>query len=492
MDCYFTPERTYGFYKKIETFIMDITKFKKENTDSWKIEYNGLIDDLNEILNTIENNPIEANKLFQSLPISKYDSFHSYVYNNDINSIISLKGNNERAKTLRATRSSSDCPICGKQLTLSDGTSVCDVCGYTGDSKSTTPNTRTSSNNTKHTYKQLDALTGVRKAPANIVKIIDYISIWLTDLHYIYEWLNCNGSKRFNQWIKKYAQLTDDFISHAFFDRKIERVPDNMWEYNIFKLFTDELYAMLEYATRSSHENTSNMEGLNEELIINIFESFVMKNKRLPNITEEYIFDNKRYEIGLYINSLSLLHDVPENHIKTKLEKMIGHSLTIPGLMFNYKEVYKKSENPPKKYCYQQEYCWITNRTFNTEFIDISKQDKEAIANLILKFNEYYKEQSYMKNDKGCNSPLYCCTIACVLNLPYFQKYKHALKFVPVKDKGTMSHIRKEFFKFEISHSEYLEPYQKVNSETNTNKVITEIMEKEKIPDEIKFTDDLF
>ena len=491
MDCYFTPERICIFRKKIESLISDMAKFKKEHSDSWKIEYDELNNDLNEILNTIEDNSIEANKLFQSLPISKYDSFHNYVYNNDINCMNSVKGNNERSKTLRATRSCTDCPLCGKPLTLSDGVSMCETCGYVSDSKSSTPNTRSSSNNTKHTYKQLDALTGVRKAPSNIAKIIEYISIWLTDLHYIYEWLNSNGGKRYSQWIKKYSQMTDEYIGQAFFNRKIERKPENMWEYNVFKLFTDELYAMLEYATRYSNENSSNMEGLDEDYIMEIFESFIKKNKRLPNITEEYIFEDERFEIGLYLNSISLLHSVPDNHIKSRLEKMIGCSLTMPGLMFNYKEVYKKSENPPKKYCYQQEYCWITNRTFHTPFIDMNKQDKEAIVNLILKFNEYYKEQSYLKNDKGCNSPLYCCTIACVLNLPYFQKYKQALKFVPVKDRGTASHIRKEFFNFEINHPEYLAPYQKPNIDTNSNKVITEIMEKEKLPDEIKFTDDI-
>lgn len=491
MDYYFTPERISIFYKKIDSYLNDITKFKKEHSDSWKDEYDELYDDLYEILNTIDDNPIEANKTFQTLPISKYDSFHNYVYNNDINCINTVKGSNERTKTLRATRNNTDCPLCGKPLTLSS-VSNCEACGYVSTSiKSSTPNTRSSSNNTKHIYKQLDALTGVRKAPSNISKIIDYISIWLTDLRYIYEWLNSNDGKRYNQWIKKYYNLTDDHISRSFFNRKIERKPENMWEYSVFKLFTDELYLMLEYASRYSNENNSNMEGLDEDYIIEIFESFIKKHKRLPNITEEYIFEDERFEIGLYLNSLSLLHDVPDNHIKTKLENMIGCNLTMSGLMFNYREVYKKSENPPKKYCYQQEFCWITNRTFHTPFIDMSKQDKEAIANLILKFNEYYKEQSYLRNDKGCNSPLYCCTIACVFNLPYFQKYKHALKFIPVKDKGTTSHIRKEFFNFEINNPEYLEPYRKPNVTTTNNQIITEILEKEELPEEIKFSDDI-
>lgn len=491
MDRYFNSERIGLFYKRIETILNDMVKFKNEHPNSWKDEYNTLSDELKEVLSIIEDNPIEANNIFQNNPISKYDTFRSYVYNNDINSITTIKGNNERSKILRAARTYVNCPSCGKSLTLSEGTSICEACGYIGDAKSTVPNTRASSNNTKHTYKQLDALTGVRKAPANITKIIDYISLWLTDLHYIYAWLRSNGGKKYDVWIKKYATLTDEYITQSFFDRIIERKPENMWDYNLFKLFTDELYAMLEHATRYSNLNTSNMEGMSDEEIIAVFTSFVKEFHRLPSVTEEYIHKNKRYEIGLYINNLSLLHTVPKDHIKIKLESTIGMSLTMPGLMFNYKEIYKKSENPPKKYCYQQEYCWITNRTFNTPFIDISKPDKEAIATLIIKFNEYYKEKTYNNNDKNCNSPLYCCTIACVLNLPYFQKYKEALKFIPIKDMNTVSHIRKEFFNFEINNPDLIKPYQKVVAETESNKIITEVIKKEQLPEEINFTDDI-
>ena len=184
--------------------------------------------------------------------------------------------------------------------------------------------------------------------------------------------------------------------------------------------------------------------------------------------------------------------DVPDNHIKAQLEKLIGFSLTMPGLMFNYKNVYKKSENPPKKYCYQQEYCWITNRTFHSSFVDISKQDKEAIANLIIRFNDYCKEQTYDFNAKACNSPLYCCTMICIVNLPYFQKYKRILNFIPVKDKSTSASIRKRFFDFEISHPDLIEPYRQVSHDVETQQITTVIHEHENdLPDEIKFDDEL-
>ena len=492
MERYFDTERIIGFSRQVQSLIDEMHSFKTEHKNLWKQYYEDMIEELETISETIEDNVIEANKAFQALPVSKYDTFQSYVFNNDITAVTSIKGTNERTKTLRAKRKNNNCPICGGVLTLSDAGTTCHQCGYVGSIKVATPNTRQTSNNNKHIFKQLDTLTGTHKAPQNISKIIDYISIWLTDLRYIYNWLNANGSKRYNQWVKKYQQLTDETITPSFFNRIIERKPENMWEYNVYKLFTDELYAMLEDATRYSNENLSNLSEQSDELIIKVFTAFAEKYGRLPSISETIELNGNVWEIGLFINNISLMPDVPETHIKSKLEQLIGFSLTLPGLMFNYKQVYKKSENPPKKYCYQQEYCWITNRTFHTSFVDMSKQDKEAIANLIIKFNDYCKEQTYAASDKTCNSPLYCCTIICVINLPYFQKYKRILNFIPVKDKATAASIRKRFFDFEISHPDLIEPYKHVSNETEAQNVVMEIHnEQEVLPDEIKFDDEL-
>lgn len=488
---FFDPEKVLAFNRQIQSLIDEMNTFKTTHPNLWKQLYDDTIDELENIAEMIEDNIIEANKAFQSLPISKYDTFQSYVFNNDINALSVIKGTNERTKTLRAKRKNNDCPSCGCPLTLSDAGTVCNNCGYTGSIKQTTPNTRQTSNNNKHIFKQLDALTGTHKAPQNITRIIDFISLWLTDLRYIYNWLNADGSKRYNTWVKKYQQLTDETVSPQFFNRIIDRKPENMWEYNVYKLFTDEFYAMLEDATRYSNENVSNLTNQPDELIIDVFTAFAKKFGRLPKINETIEFAGKVWEIGLFINNISLLCETPPEHIKSKLEKLIGFSLTLPGLMFNYKQIYKKSENPPKKYCYQQEYCWITNRTFHTTFVNMSKQDKEAIANLIIKFNDYCKEQTYAASDKTCNSPLYCCTIICVINLPYFQKYKRILNFIPVKDKSTAASIRRRFFNFENTHPDLIEPYRVATSEVENQNIITEVHELDEeeaiIPDEIKY-----
>ena len=468
------------FRRSVTNMLNEMIDFRREHPHIWKPEYEDYVTQLNDIIVTIDDNPLDAQSMYSELPISKYDSFQTYIYNNDIDSVTHVKGSNERTRMLRAKRKTNNCPVCSRPLRFTDGSVTCDTCGYIQDTRAVSSTTRTTSNNTKHTYKQLDALTGIRKAPSNIAKIIDHISLWLTDLHYIYTWLVGIDTKRYDHWVARYYELTDESIKPDFFDRVIDRIPDNMWEYNLFKMFTDELYSMLEYAMRFSNEKTSNMESMDDDTVIAVVTAYIDEHRRLPTINDEYVIDGVHYEIGRFFNTLSLLADVPDDHIKTRLEKMLGRSLTLPGLMFNYREMYKKSDSPPKKYCYQQEFCWITNRTFNTPFIDITKADKEAIATLILSFNDYYKKQSFIKNDRGCNSPLYCCTIACVLSLPYFRKYLHALKFVPVKDRSTASHIQKEFFNFEVAYPELIRPYEMERDPLSEQEAVKDTMVKEK------------
>ena len=134
MDRYFTAERIIEFTRRIQTFINDMNEFKVKHSDLWQPFYDEMIDSLDEIEATIEDNPIEARDSFEALPISKYENFQAYVFNNDINALQTIKGTNERTKTLRAKRKNKDCPVCGGQLHLSDAGAICESCGYVGPS----------------------------------------------------------------------------------------------------------------------------------------------------------------------------------------------------------------------------------------------------------------------------------------------------------------------------------------------------------------------
>lgn len=493
-SCFYTTEEINKFITKINTLITEIKNMEKSTGSSlWKMEYNNIYEKLLDIVEIANGNIVTAHEKFQALPISKYETFASYVYNNDINMISLRKGCNERTKMLRAKRKETNCPECSHPLTIIDGAVICHGCGYTSDIKGSVPNTRSSSDSSKHTYKQLDAITGVKKPPANITKIINYISIWLTDLKFIYAWLVNNN--RLQNWMKKYAQITDEHISLSFFNRVVERKPENMLDCDLFKLFTDEFYILLENARRYSKMKSSNMEALSKDEIVSIFKQYITENgiNKIPDITETFKFNNIKYEIGLYVTSLSLRYDSPEGSVKYEIEKLFGRSLTLPGLMFNFNDVYEQSDNVPKRYNYSQEYIYCIHNTFQTPYINIPPQDKEAIVNLILKFNAYYKKEAYKKSGKECNAPLFCCSLACVLTqLPYFHRYREALKFVPTKDRGTSSHIKSEWFRFTCNNPDLIKQYSVANKSEDKNTVITEMVRNvEVLPDEIHFDDDM-
>lgn len=479
---YYNTQRINELTGSIKTRIEEMNAFKTQFQQLWKNSYDDMLMELENILTLIEFNPVSADKRYNDMIISKYDNFQTYVYNNDINALDVIKCNTERTKTLRAKRKNIPCPNCGGKMNPSDLGYTCDSCDYSQEHKPGGHTNRTVSNNTKHICKQLDALTGARKAPANIVKIIDYIIIWLTEPHYIMNWLKSREdevetdkkTKRvtkqtaIQKWMKKYSTYTGNLINEAFFMKNIPRDPSSMMDYNVFKLFMDEFYAMLEYAHRCSMEAESTMSGMNEDEVFEIFKEYAEKNQyKVPGISDSYT-DSKgiSWDVGRYVNMLSL--NASDINIKKRLEKLFERtlimknktSLTIPGLMFNYKEVYTRLEVPPKKYCYQQEYSWIMNRTFHTPFVSMDKHDKDAIVDIILRFNEYYKDRVSKQEDKTCNSPLYCCTIICVINLPYFQKYQNALKYVPVKDNTTIASIKKAFFEFELKNLDYIKPFK--------------------------------
>jgi hypothetical protein len=204
---------------------------------------------------------------FQNMIISKYDSFKSYLRNTDISTINLIKGVNERIKTLRAKRKEKRCSNCNSILTIKTDFNICKSCGFVGENKPSRPLMKIKMDYSKHIYKQSDAIVGIRKPPNNILKIINYLSIWLTDLKFIGQWL-INSRRQFNIFTSKYNSFTDDVIvvssDDSFFNRVIERKPQNMWPCHIYKLFADEFYLLLENIKRHANLGVSNIESLKD------------------------------------------------------------------------------------------------------------------------------------------------------------------------------------------------------------------------------------
>jgi hypothetical protein len=161
-----------------------------------------------------------------------------------------------------------------------------------------------------------------------------------------------------------------------------------------------------------------------------------------------YIVTNSNTTTDNFLKSISIIIESPETFIKNKLESHFNKSLSLPGLMFNFTEVYSKNELIPRKYNYQQEFAYIIHESFNRPYVNIPKNDKEGMMDLILKFNEFYKAETFKETGRHTNAPLYCCTLISVLDLPMYSKYKDILTLIPIKDKNSYTSINVKWFKF--------------------------------------------
>ena len=119
------------------------------------------------------------------------------------------------------------------------------------------------------------------------------------------------------------------------------------------------------------------------------------------------------------------------------------------GLMFNFNDVYNKSDKIPFKFNFQQEYIYILHIAFHVDHIAVDQTDKDAIIELVLEFNSYCKEESYKLTKKNCNSPLYCITFERIFTtLKHFKKYNSIIQYLPVKEHRTTDEISKKWFRF--------------------------------------------
>jgi hypothetical protein len=281
------------------------------------------------------------------------------------------------------------------------------------------------------------------------VKIIDVIRDWLLDLTHLQEFLK--AFDREESFLKEISKLNsndeDTLIDSDWFSMK----PKEPWNYNTFRLIMNEFHNMLDYCKRFSKYGISDVNTMDKEEIIEMFYRWKDQDnlKDVPSKIPESDEKFEEKEIGVFIIELLLLPHVPEGHIKTFITDILDDGLTLPGLTFNFNERYSKSDNIPWNFNFQQEFVYIIHETFGVPYIALTPQDKEAAIQLVLKFNEYCKNESYVNKGKMRNSPLYCITVERIFNsLPHFFKYKSIIKFLPIKDFRTVDEISKSWLDF--------------------------------------------
>lgn len=446
------------FRESFTDFYNDLTLFisNYNSSDTQPLQkYIDLKDELEEIYQILDENEDDAQSMFQTMDCSRYDTFKQYQQNTDPTMIKSASFTMETTKVMRSKRGITKCPHCNIPLVFfDDSTYGCTNCNFEAPRTYSTPNTKLNINNTKHIIKQIDSLCGQKKIPIAINKIINYIEVWLTDLHYLYDWLMFSNT--FNDFRVLYQQLTNILIDSSWFDRKIERVQTNRWSFKVYKIIMDEFYKMTELARRLMNSGASEIITLNFEQQKLIIDEWLKDNKKPPSSNDTVTIENNNgktvYNIGKFFDTMlykpSIRRTEIYDYIVQRFTSVDEHfnpvTLTIGGLMFDFNDVYRINEGIPKKYNYGQEYFIISNFVFNIPFTEINNNDKDNLLDIIVAFNNYYKRNIVKANSNKNNSPLFGCTLICIIKtLSYFHKYKDIIHNLPNKyiDSQTMDTI---------------------------------------------------
>ena len=460
-------------------FYNDLTLFidghgNSDNQDLQK--YINLKNELDEIYLIMDENEDDAYSLFQEMDCSRYDTFKQYRQNTDPNMMRSSSFAMETTKVMRSKRGITKCPHCDIPLVFfDDSTYGCTNCNFEAPRTYSTPNTKLNINNTKHIIKQIDSLCGQKKIPIALNKIIHYIEIWLTDLHYLYDWLIFSNG--LNDFRVLYQQSMDTIIDSSWFDRKIERVHYNRWSFSVYKIIMDEFYKMNELARRLMNSGTSDIVSMDLNTQKKIIDEWLKNKPSIPTkddvITIETGKGTRTYNIGKFFDTIMYKPSIKRTEIyeyivqrfTETIEDFDEKRLTIGGLMFDFDDVYKFNESIPKKYNYGQEYFIISNYVFNIPFTEINNNDKDNLLDIIVAFNNYYKRNIVKMNGNKNNSPLFGCTLICIIkSLSYFHKYKDIIYCLPSKyiDSQTMDTISMYWHLFLIENHEI---YVKYNSQ---------------------------
>lgn len=306
----------------ITNLIDQAEKIKNTQKEIWIPEFDTDVQELNRILRLYECDPNEAASQFNLTNMSQFNSFGEYIKSKAINAV-----GYKFSATTKTTSRSKKCPNCkGIDFEYVQGTYVCKNCGMTVIKKKVSQATNKDNlDDAKHIMKQLNAISGrLLTPPANITKIMKYIVEWFTNKSHLRDWLIY--SNRLEAFKEKYKEITDSSIDLSYFEEEIKPGVENLCDYGVFKMITDEFYLLTDYL-RIYNTFTSNMVSLPVENQI--------------DICKHYLFDKMRnLAISLY-NATSQTSNV------SNVSNVSTSSSTSP-VQDNIKEV-KASQSKSKK-----------------------------------------------------------------------------------------------------------------------------------------------
>lgn len=447
---------------KISTYINQGEQIKAEHPEIWKPKYDEDLATLKKIVEKASIDESQAQHMFCLTEISKSQTFGAYIQKQDVTACaIKFASITKQKKTKKI------CKACGESdIIVQEGVFVCRKCGAELISKGQNQLVaKENSDSSKHLMKQLKILTNECNPPTSITKIIPYIKTWFLDKSYIKNWLEYRNGM--DEWAKKYKLNTGFKINDNFFDVPFKQGVDHLIHYKVFKMFTDSFYDMTLLVTQyNDFEN--NMSDLTQEQQIEILTAYHDKFNKLPEGEEvfNYTIDGETmdFEVGRFIVKQQISDIEAKTEFKQQLNKIFNCKIRLPGLMFNYNELYdiNRKEKIPKKFTYQQNYIFIIHEVFNIPYYNILEADKQQICQIMLDFNNYLKLVKREQTGKNHNSCLWQISLACVLKLPFFRCYADIIKILPVKESATIDSIKETWDMFLITHHEDLEKFTNI------------------------------
>lgn len=447
---------------KISAYINQGEQIKADHPEIWKPKYDEDLRTLRRIIDKASIDESAAQHEFHLTEISKSKHFGAYIQKQDVTAC-AIKF----ASIAKQTKTKKICKACGESdIKVDQGVFVCRKCGAELISRGQNQLVAKENNDSsKHLMKQLKFLTNECNPPTSITKIIPYIKKWFLDKSYIKNWLIYRNS--LDSWFKKYKKHTKIDIDETYFDEPFKPGIENLIYYKVFTMFTDEFYNLTLLVTQYN-EFENNMSDLTQEQQIEILEAYQAEYNKLPEGEDVFRYticgETMDFEVGRFIIKQQISDIEATTEFKQRLNKIFNCTIKLPGLMFNYNELYdtNRKEKIPKKFTYQQNYVYIIHEVFNIPYYNILEADKQQICQIMLDFNNYLKLVKREQTGKNHNSCLWIISLRCVLKLPFFRCYADIIKILPVKESATIDSIKETWDMFLISHHSDLEKFTNI------------------------------
>ena len=219
------------------------------------------------------------------------------------------------------------------------------------------------------------------------------------------------------------------------------------WTYLEYKMLMMEFHAMYKecYRLASNQEYVySNMNILDDDTVIEIMQAFYDANQRLPMVAESFVYQDKTYDVGNFINLMRLSNEL-DTPLYLKLNDVFGVKICIPGLMCNF---LMQPVKTVERFALTEGYSYVIHRVFKIPYLQMPETDIDKILDLIQAFDAYIKKQM-QGSTKKYNSTLYVCKLRCIFQIPYFFKYAELVNYLPVKSVDTTAKIMSKWDMFE-------------------------------------------